>query len=451
MAGIGFALQKLLSSKSITKKFYAFVIATFISSGPWLFSMFSMIVINFFSSLFIQFNILLSFRVTIIYIYALSIISSGAVQYLLTKYLADQHYIKKWINFYPALFTGLIIQFLISMIFVPLWFYLLKDSDLIYKVCTIFLFIVVSYIWLMMDFLSATKNYLAIVYSFLIGSFISILLTITGAFVIKNEIAILTGFSLGQLILFALLFLFAGKEFPFKLKINFDFLSYFRKYPVYLIIGAAYNTGLWTDKILSWIYRGHTIIYNYRISESYDFMIFLSYLSIIPALSVFLLKSETSFFVAYHKFYKTFGFVTLSEMEINYSNMKNELYRGLVTLGIVQFLTAAFFYSFTRFSGLFENYISLSLPLSSACSFQVLFLFGLVYLMYFNFIKQALTVSMLFLVMNFILNTGYVTPMYIPEGYGYLISAGFSFILTVILLIINIKSIIFNIVRSQIT
>ena len=450
MAGIGFALQKLLASKSITKKFYAFVIATFISSGPWLFSMLSMITINLFSSLFVKYNILLSFRVTIIYIYALSIVSSGAVQYLLTKYLADQHYIKKWDNFYPALFSALLIQTLISVFFVPIWLYLLEGAILYYKIITILLFVIICYIWLMMDFLSATKNYLTIVYSFIAGCIISILLTIAGAFLMKNELAIISGFAIGQLTLFLLLFFFAGKQFPFKLTMCKEFLSYFKLFPVYLFIGGAYNLGLWADKISYWIFKGHTIVFNFRVYENYDFMIFFSYLSIIPALSVFLLKSETSFFISYQKFYRSFGKVTLGEMQSNFYGMKKELYRGLLLLGIVQAFTASIFYLFSIYNPFFKSYSYLSLPLILACSFQVLFLFSLVYLMYFNFIKEALFVSLLFLFLNFFLNMNTVIPFAIPEGYGYMISASVSFLFSLVLIYFNLNDLIFRLVRNQI-
>lgn len=452
MAGIGFALQKLLTSKSLAKRFYAFIIATFISSGPWLFSMISLILINLFSSIFIKFDILLLFRATVIYVYALSIVSSGPVQYLLTKYLADQYYIKKFENFYPALLTSFIIQFIISCPFILLWYILLKGAPHEYIIGTFIFYLIISYIWLMMDFLSASKQYLTIVYSFFIGSAISVILALIGAFIIKNTVFILYGFTFGQLIILLSLFLFAGKNFKFKLKINFEFLNYFKKYPLYLIIGCAYNLGLWTDKILIWLFKGKKIIYNLLVYEPYDFMIFFSYLSIIPALAVFLMKSETSFYLRYHRFYRTLTYVKYSEIENNFNKMKKEVYRGILILLLVQIISAMVFYFIANNMPLFKFCSWLSLPLIFASSFQVMFLFTLVYLMYFDFIIEAAIVSVLFASLNFVLTLFQLLNVidFLSMGYSYFISTLTVFIITILILIIKFRMLIYQIFKKQI-
>lgn len=450
MAGIGFALQKLLESKSLAKKFYAFLLATFISSGPWLFSMISLIFINIFSSIFIKVETMIPFRVTIIYVYAISIITSGPVQYLLTKYLADQHYIKKWSNFYPALFTAFIIQGVVSLIFIPLWLYLLSGADIIFKIVTILLYIVITYIWLMMDFLSASKRYLAIVYSFLIGSFLSVSLTILFMVIGKSSSIIISGFFLGQLFILFMLFFFAGRQFPFRMYINKEFLGYFKIYPMYLFIGGAYNLGLWSDKIIMWIVKGERIVFNYRIFDPYDFMIFIAYLSMIPALAFFLLKSETSFFVRYHTFYKSINKERLYVIEENFRRMRFDMYKAIFILSLIQFFSLIIFLVIVNSFDFFKFCSQYSVPLILASSFQVLFLFVLIYMMYFNLIIEATISSFMFFFLNVFLNLFQFIYPIITIGYGYFIATFFSFLFSLVILIYKIKDLIFNVFREQV-
>lgn len=449
MAGIGFALQKLLESKSLSKKLYAFLLATFISSGPWLFSMISLIVINIFSSIFINVETMLPFRVTIIYVYAISIITSGPVQYLLTKYLADQHYMRKWSNFYPALFTAFILQGSVCICFIPLWLYLLSGANVLFKIAAILLYFIITFIWLMMDFLSASKRYLAIVYSFLIGSIISIVFTVLFLIILKESSYILTGFLIGQLLIFLLLFFFAGRQFPFKIYIKKEFLSYFKEHSMYLIIGGAYNLGLWSDKIIMWIFRGERIVFNYRIFDPYDFMIFISYLSMIPSLAYFLLKSETSFFIKYHTFYRSINKATLYAIEENYKDMKKDMYSSLIKLSLIQLVSMFLFLIISNTFEIFKISRIYSIPLILASSFQVLFLFVLIYMMYFNLIKEATFSCIIFLFLNIFLNLFQIIyPVLI--GYGYFISTFFSFLFSLVALVHNIKDLIFHIFREQV-
>ena len=450
MAGIGFALQKLLSSKSLSKKIYAFIIATFISSGPWLFSMFSLLLVNIFSSIFFTSDIFLSFRVSVIYVYAFSIICSGPIQYLLTKYLADQHYVDNWHKFYPGLFTAILLQVAVLTPVIPLWIFLLQGASVIFILGVLFLFFTIIFIWLMMDFLSASKRYISIVMAFFIGSGISFGFTMMSAIIFRNENLIIWGFTSGQIVLFLLLFFFAGRQFPFRLYIDRDFLQYLKKYPEFLIIGGAYNAGLWIDKIIFWVFKGRRIVFNYFVYDPYDFMIFIAYLSIIPALALFLLKSETSFFISYHKFYKSVTKSTLGEIEQNYIVMKRDVYKGLLSLIIVQFSSAAVFYFLTQIFPIFTFCRHLSFQLLGASSFQILFLFSLVYLMYFDLRPEAIICCCTFFSLNIILNIYSMINPAFQIGFGYLTATFVSFCLTVFFLRYRLEDIVYQIFRKQI-
>ena len=76
-------------------------------------------------------------------------------------------------------------------------------------------------------------------------------------------------------------------------------------YPSLMAIGLLYNLGIWADKFMFWYFppTSQAIIGGLRASLIYDMPVFLSYLSIIPGMAVFLVRIETDFVEFYDKFY----------------------------------------------------------------------------------------------------------------------------------------------------
>jgi uncharacterized membrane protein len=87
--------------------------------------------------------------------------------------------------------------------------------------------------------------------------------------------------------------------------IAFDFAQRSMLYPSLMAIGLLYNLGIWADKFMFWYFppTSEAIIGGLRASLIYDLPVFLSYLSIIPGMAVFLVRIETDFVEYYDKFY----------------------------------------------------------------------------------------------------------------------------------------------------
>lgn len=87
--------------------------------------------------------------------------------------------------------------------------------------------------------------------------------------------------------------------------IAFDFAKPKLLYPSLVITGLLYNMGIWADKFMFWYFTptSEPIIGELRASLIYDLPVFLSYLSIIPGMAVFLVRIETDFVEFYDKFY----------------------------------------------------------------------------------------------------------------------------------------------------
>ena len=93
MAGIGFELRKHLQKGSFTGYLQAYTAAGIISSGPWIISILGILAIGLMttsealSSAFVG-----KFQVSVTYLMATTLILTGPLQFLLTRFVSDRHY-----------------------------------------------------------------------------------------------------------------------------------------------------------------------------------------------------------------------------------------------------------------------------------------------------------------------------------------------------------------------
>ena len=74
--------------------------------------------------------------------------------------------------------------------------------------------------------------------------------------------------------------------------------------PDLVLIGFIFNLAIWIDKIVFWFSEaGHHAGYLFYCFPIYDSVMFFSYLTTIPALALFLIRVETSFYTHYRDFY----------------------------------------------------------------------------------------------------------------------------------------------------
>ena len=102
------------------------------------------------------------------------------------------------------------------------------------------------------------------------------------------------------------MWLLTARDFlPREQLIRFDFARADMLYPSLMAIGLLYNLGIWVDKFMFWYFpdTSDAVIGHLQASVIYDLPVFLSYLSIIPGMAVFLVRFETDFVEWYDKFY----------------------------------------------------------------------------------------------------------------------------------------------------
>lgn len=439
MAGIGFELQKAVREESYLGAIRGYFYAAVISSGPWLISVVALSLLAVFSTPFLSQEATALFAATITHTFAVSLITTGVIQMVVTRYLADEMYLQRTESLAPTFVAVLALssgaQFVV--INVCLTF---TELPLGYRLPATSLYVAVSGIWVAMIFLSAARDYVSIVAAFGIGYLTSfaVALALGARYGIS---AYLWGFAAGQLVLLGLLVWRVLAEFELKESFKLDFVGHFRRYPSLIAIGFVYNLALWIDKIVFWVSPRQVNAGSFLgVFPIYDTSFFVASLVIMPSLAVFIVSIETDFYLNYKRFYEVIQYkLSLGELFAAKRGMMESLRRSYLTLFKIQSLTTLIAATLltpvlARAFDIPEGYLPLFRLLMVGMSVQVFLLLTVLILLYLDLRGSAVIVCCAFLATNLAFTLVTVPLGYSLYGYGFLASSVVSVIVAVALL-----------------
>lgn len=307
MAGIGFELRKLLLPRTYAGTLRAYLHAGIISTGPWIVSIISIILLNLILQDVLSEEERVLFSTTITHGYALALILTGALQYVLNRHAADLVSANSPERILPAAIAALVLTALLSLAAGATIFGVLTDGSPLYQFAAVSLFVHVCLIFVTANYLSVLLHYRGIVVGFLFGYAFGC----AAAWFAASRWGLaagLAGFSAGHLLIFAVLLGCLRRELACHQSplASWEFLGHFRRFPGLIACGFLYNLGIWIDKFLFW----HLSAENQQVSgilhtsPEYDLAIYLSLLSIVPGLTVLFLRLETDFAGAFRRFFE---------------------------------------------------------------------------------------------------------------------------------------------------
>ncbi|BBL79992.1 pellicle/biofilm biosynthesis Wzx-like polysaccharide transporter PelG [Rubrobacter xylanophilus] len=421
MAGIGFELQKALREESYLGKIRGYLYAAVISSGPWLLSVVALSLLGVVSATFLSREAVALFAATITHTFAVSLITTGLIQMVVTRYLADELYMNRPESVGPTFVAVLVLSSGVQFVIINALL-ALTDLPLGYRLPAAALYVAVSGLWVAMVFLSAARDYLSIVAAFAAGYLISFL----AAALLGSRYglsAYLMGFAGGQMIALGLLSARVLAEFEPERPLNLSFAGYFRRYPSLAAIGLTYNLGLWADKIVFWISPTGVDVGSFmNVFQPYDTSFFVASLVIIPSLALFTVNIETDFYTHYRSFYDAIqSRLSLGDLLAAKRGMARSLKGSYLSLfkvqGAVALLSVTVLTPLTRIMNLPPGYWPLFRVMVLGMSAQVFLLFTVLILLYLDLRGSALAACCTFLAANVVL-----TALTIPAGpglYGY--------------------------------
>jgi uncharacterized membrane protein len=421
MAGIGFTLRRVIAHGGSTGTVKGYVAAAVVAAGPWLLSVATMATLGVISALTLgddQRSVLFG---AILYAYAFSLICVGPVQLVFTRYIADAEYLGKLDRAGAGFAVTTVLTTALALVPATVFVTQLPDISPLFRFGMLALFVGSLGTWLALSAVSAARDYVLIMLAFGFGYTAALL----GALVLGPRLGTdgyLVAFTLGQLIVFGVLVAGAMRHFDPAPGWHFDVLGYMTMYPALAVIGLSYNLGIWADKIVMWFGpAGTSLIGNLHASPTYDRAMFISALSMVPGLTVFVLHVETDFYVPYRQFFD--GIVhkaSLRELREARRSMAHALWMGFEVLFEVQVATLLVGLLFER---VLMDLVGLG-PADShlfrvglvANSFEVMLLVSLLGLLYFDQRRLAAIVSVTFVALNATLTV--VSLSLGPDWYG---------------------------------
>ena len=436
MAGIGFRLREIVTRKTFTEWLQLYVYSAVIFAGPWLLSIACLASLSVLALPDLQEEGVALFTITVVYCYAFSLITTGFVQLPVTRYVADRLYGREASAAIPS-FVGVVVFLVPIQVVTAGAFLAFCDLTLAYKIAAVGLYTVISVIWMAMIYLTAAKDYNALVLGFVVGYGASFGLGagLSHAF---GSTGTISGFLAGQTLLCFWLIWRIFEEFPNDTAFNLDFLQAFRAYPNLAVAGFFYSAAIWIDKILFWFgptgIRVHSLFYTHF---PYDSAMFFAYITIVPALALFLVRVETDF---YNKYKSYFGGILnkdpLSKIEARRQELIDTLRKSLGTVVIYQgVLTIGVLIALPYLLDVFDidqRHLDIFRVAAVAAVFHVLLLVLLVVLLYFDF-RSVMGLCITFFATNAIFTVAtFDTPSL--YGWGYLASTLLTLILSVAVL-----------------
>lgn len=427
MAGIGFELRKLARRDDLLGVVASLTHASVVSTGPWIMTVLALGAIDIIGINWLDQDEMKVFRIIVIYNFGFSLVAAGPLMMIATRYLADRIYEKK-VTETPGMLVGGFIVLLVQLPVVG-WFYgYYAALDPAVRVAAIANYFVVSFIWYVGVFLSALRDFRSITLGFAVGMSSAFAFTVLlgGRW---GATGMLTGFSIGLTLLLSLEVARVLVEFPYGFLRPFAFLSAARKYWELTLGALFYNLAVWIDKWIMWTLPDRDEIAAVMISYPlYDSTMFLAYMTVIPAIAVFMLSVETDFFERYQNFYKDVsGHAPWRKLREDHQEILQSLSRGLRNVVVFQgCITAFVVLSAPKLLSLIGvNLIGLGMFRLGVIGsfFHVLMAFVTVVLAYFDLRRKLLFVYFLLFVTNTAFSLVSVRMGFAYYGYGFFLSA----------------------------
>lgn len=448
MAGIGFTLRQLTRKDDLFGVVHAYGSAMLAAAGPWLFTVFTLAGITNIYTNFFAMEGLLNFRVIVIYNFAFSLVLSAPVFMVATRYIADNIHQKDVTNVPSIMIGSMVMLYAVQFPIVALFYLGYVQEDLGLQLSAILNVLLLTTVWLLGVFLTALKDYNAVSWAYGIGMVIAIIM----AQILKDiygDAGMLNGLSIGLAFIVYTLAAKILSEYAYTYDRPFDLKGYFRRYWELAVGGVLYNAAIWIDKWIMWFAPESWMLENgLRMYPDYDSATFLAYLTIVPAMAVFVFSVETNFFEKYQRFYDgILAHKPLRKIK-EYQQAVIDSILGssrnfIVVQGTIAFLCIVL--APKLFEALNINFTQIGMFRMAVLGafFHVLLLFEMIILSYFDSRRTVMWLAGIYLVLNTLLtlltlqkDMGFGFQYY---GLGYALSSMIIFVITSLVLFRYIK------------
>lgn len=437
MAGIGFALRKLITKDDLYGLVQAYLYSAVIASGAWMLIASTLVLLSAFTP-GDDTGTLMEFQTILLYNLLFSFIIAAPIYMVSSRYVSDCLFKKD-----PSLIPGIMLKgqfhlIIPALIFSSCFYFFYVSMSPLLTLLTVINFVLFADVWMTAIYLSAIRNFRAILQCWFVGFLVTVILGLAlgGPFKVTGLIAAV---DMGLVVILFSLKAYILAEFPYRFLQPGKFVFYYRNYQYLFWSGLLLFSSMWIDKLIMWT-TPHAIRFSNNLVSypTYDNAMLRAYLSIIPAMALFIFSLETNFYDAYIKYVRNIEDDSpFSELEENRQKLLVKIAensRNIIVLqGSLSLLVIAVA------PGLFSlfklDFLQLSIFRFGVLGafLNVLNLFIVIFFSYFdsqeNMFKIALTMFLsnaLFTCITLFLGFGYF-------GVGYCLSMAISFLVASLL------------------
>ena len=407
MAGIGFALRKMAQQNNLLGIIQAYSLSALLSTGPWIFTIIAIASLAMIGQRIPdQAEGMMLFRAVITYNFSFSLVLSGPIVIVATRFLSDQIYAKD-VSKAPGMLVCALSLYLVVAAIPGSYFYGLKtDMTTIERLGAISGLFLIGFIWIVTVFISALKDYKSVAIIFGAGMLVAasacLLLSPT-----YGAAGMIYGFNMGLALIFFTLTARILSEYPSDVIRPLELLFRFKPYWVLAMSGLSYNAAIWVDKWLMWFLEPQADVVGGSLFTLpfYDSAMFLAYLITIPVTALFFVSIETEFYERYQRFYHSFAaHATLIKITEYQQAIMDFVYvsfrRTIIFIGCLAILAAISAPKWFDYFGITYQQIGVYRLGAIGAAFHILFLLALIFLSYFDQRKVVLGLNTIFLVSN---------------------------------------------------
>jgi len=427
MAGIGFKLQKLFVRDEYLSLFHGFLYSLFITSGPWLIMVVSLSFLAVFSAHFLEMEYRKLFNILLVHVFAITILVTGTLQLFFTRIFADKMYKKERDQLPVVIMSNLALALLIiAVLTVP--FVAFMSIGFFIKLVTFCLIATMTVIWVLMNYVSGSDDFLSFVKHYIFGAFLGLFLAVY----LGEKYAFAGfyfGFLLGQIYIALLLFVHTVRIYGIPQQIQLSLIVQNAQYRVLLLSGFCLYLGMWIDKFIYWYSPSGRHIYSILYYHpSYNDIFYFAFLFTTPIMAIFFISMETSFYLKYYAYHKAINNkATLDELRVLRQEVVTSVNQQLWNIARIQGLIILVGIIYAKeFLKLLNMSTDLTMLLSIVlvgAFFHMFLLVVCILLLYFDLRLDTLKIYGLFMIVNGGLSLISVKLGEEYYGLGYMISA----------------------------
>lgn len=332
MAGIGFELRKIYGKRTLVSNIWGTVYATMTAIGPSIMTAVLILALKYIMDRSDVTELESRFFISsFTYVFLISILISAFFNTTVSRYISDCIFTRKEKDISASVFGMLTLGTAASgviTLLLCLAMYLRDGVPLGFLALYYLLGVMVTDTYILTTYVSALKEYKEVTLSFFMGLLMAGIVFVLCRYPLRLHMVVsaYAALACGYFLIVFMLVFWCVRAFGSPGPGYFSCVRYLWRYPKLVVSGFSYMLGFYVSTIIYWFFsemRERVSIFS--TAPTYDQAMFLAIVVNMPALVLFVVRVETSFFDKYTLYLSSLNSGSYDQIEKERSAMNNTL------------------------------------------------------------------------------------------------------------------------------